>query len=118
MPAAQQYLPGVRVPSLLATGMVPVLAIANPASMNNAVLQNFMTAIPAMPGGLGPAEYANYFSILTNGMIGTMGNQNVAMYSPNQLHQPNPRDLAEFTYAYHHQMNQVNPDVGGDKSLS
>ena len=102
MPAAQQYLPGVRVPSLLATGMVPVLAMANPASMNNAVLQNFMTAIPAMPGGLGPAEYANYFSRTTKGMIGTMGNQDGAMYPPNQANQPNLRELAESAYAYYH----------------
>jgi hypothetical protein len=108
MPTAQLYLPGIRLPSLLPSAMVPVLAMADPASTNNFGLQNFM------PAGLGPAEYLSYLNRLTNGSIGTMGNQDGAMHQP---HQPNPQELAEFAYAYH-QMNQVNRHPGGDKSFS
>jgi hypothetical protein len=98
--------------------MVPVLAIPDSASMSNVTLQNFMPAMPAMPAGLCPADpaaYANYFSMTTKRMMG-MGNQDLAIFPPNHPRQPNPREVAEFAYAYHHQMNQANPNADGDKS--
>jgi hypothetical protein len=92
------YLPGILTPSVLPSSVIPAFSLANHA--NNAMWQNFL------PPGITPAEYANYISRMSNGMIGNMSNHGAGMY---HLNQPHPQNL-DIAYQYH----QMNCHLGGD----
>jgi hypothetical protein len=94
------YLPGILTPLGLPSSVMPVFPMADLA--NNAMWQN------VLPPGITPAEYANYMSRMTNGMIGNMRNHDAEMMF--HLNQPHPQNMDMIAYQYH----QMNPHLSGD----